>query len=224
MSHQRGFALLTVLWLALILGLIAASLSDVARRAARSAQSLEAAAPDTSRLEDIRAIAIFELMRFQTEAILLPFGDIRPMGGGLVQVVPADGLIDLNRASAELLSNLGFDARDRGDYGSLAEADLAPDIATFVTVYSGNSFPDLILAPADLRNLFVAAGITFDSHELEEEDPSRKLDGGVFHVRASTKERALEWIIYLPTPEDGLDQLWYLLESRQISILKQPAT
>ena len=215
MRQSRGFALLSVLWLALILGLVAASLADIARRSAGNARTLETATNSGQVLNDIRTEAIFHLAAYQREAAdtatILPDGSLRQLGAGDVQVYEADGLLDLTQAAPELLEAAGLRSLDGVTH--LNDPRIPAEMILLVTLYSGRTMPDLSLGPPELSDILSA----FPTPSAgEDASPPRRRTGGVYHIRAWVGARGREWVVYLPAAQEAVRAPWYLLEMRNL--------
>ena len=174
----RGFALVTVLWVALIVGLIAASLATVARSTGQSAQQAEAALALRAALDRSLETAIWDIMtqRGQTGPPKGARADavLRQNDDAIIRVIPATGLVDIQAAHPDVLRALVAGA---GGNAALAEALLAArgraalDMATLLTdiempaetrsaliagstLFAGQTAPDPARAPAEILRLF----------------------------------------------------------------------
>lgn len=174
MKGDRGFALVTVLWLALLLGLIAVSLARVARLAGEDVRLREQAVLADLKLISLRERGIWDIMKYRG-APVAPDGTIEANavlhhveGLGTIRVISADGLIDINSAAAapfvSLAAQLGAvgedvissldTARQNTAFLSTVGEKLIPDTLRMVTtVYSGKTAPDLSLAPPEVLAL-----------------------------------------------------------------------
>lgn len=178
---RRGFALVTVLWIVLILGVFAAGIADIAQRGGQrsvvSANSVEAEAL----LDAAIARAVWSIKRAQDARAVSANGlisrDKLSKGETAVRVTPASSLIDLNAATpaviAALASDIDNDAvteiqqafeDEKGQLHSvqgivavlskegLSRASIS-SVFHQVTVYSGDLAPDLSSAPKDVLKL-----------------------------------------------------------------------
>jgi general secretion pathway protein K len=108
-AHQRGFALITVLWVALILALIAASIAATMRGDARTAQIETIAARGTALADAGLVMALTELLGHGS-ARLAHDGRPTPVSFEgrtlLLSVQDESGKIDLNTAPRDLIRRL----------------------------------------------------------------------------------------------------------------------
>lgn len=249
-QRHEGFALITVLWLSLLLGLIAASLTEIARRAASSTRAMEAGQQATLLLPNLREKAVFDLLSMHArmggtylddnEVVLRPDGLLRQTSIGFVQIIAANGLIDLNSANVDVLSQLPalLAEADSGTFRYTSLSDTPKQLTPFATIYSGLTAPTIKEAPSSVLRLFPGlsgnaiekiltrrnAGQFRDEIKLPEawkpveaNDPK----GLAYHIRAWTADPGRdgrEWVVYLPLNEE-LGEEWYLLETRRLAPL-----
>lgn len=184
MDTSRGFALVFVLWIAIILALVAAGISQTARQNGQTAFHAENAVQLRYRLSASIDRAIWDLMAARPPAPFDPSrlwadGKVHSFGQNVrVRMIQANGLIDVNSANSSIFQALINQAANSvKDPASIVEAatnlraskrifnviDLAntiPDpagralILSTATVSSGRTAPDPTLAPAEVLALF----------------------------------------------------------------------
>lgn len=151
--RRRGFALVTVLWIALVMGLLVAAMAEVSGRAGRAAglaqQRLAADA-----LVDLGLNRAIWMLKTQGAPDLRPDGLVWRQDVGdsqiALRVVAADALVDLNTASPAVLTDLAAAFAKR-----LNAADAQDDLATGLLALKGQA-----LGPLDVTGL--ATGLVAD--------------------------------------------------------------
>lgn len=129
-KSQRGYVLLAVLWLIAALSLMVASMiQDVrleVRQAALAKRSLEANALGTAAIRLVVSGMVGDAKKLPTGILRKPVTVFGSVVG--IEIVPLNGLIDLNNASPALLA-------DMFRFGGEVPADPAADLAAKVVAY-----------------------------------------------------------------------------------------
>lgn len=181
----RGFALVSVLWIVLVGGLLASVFAlragSIAETARLELDQLDAVAlAETGFTRAIWVLLGDDLLSLRADGLV--WRETRQSGGLAVRIVAADGLIDLNFASAEIIQRLSETvvelldhkltvgvikrrlAAGQGNFSSsldfpllfsdvIEDRDLSYKLAGLVTVGSGRQTPHLDQSPEDILRL-----------------------------------------------------------------------
>ncbi len=163
MRRRGGFVLLTILWIALILGLFAAGLGQVARRDAQVTRGAQLALLEEAQLAQSLIHTVWALRtnaaawpEFRADGLVMPTGESET-GETAVRLTPAAGLIDLNAATQAtrraLLSGLFSDADIRSHVLQTWNARPSPFVSVdvFADLLVDLDRPEATLAMARLR-------------------------------------------------------------------------